>query len=167
MQLYDRLSGTKRGPSWAADDATLTRQLVEAFEGAHAHLKTYKVDEATGEAPGQKSGAAGVAVLLRGGRAIVAHTGDCRAVLGTLTGEFRELTAVDLTDDHKLETQCERDRIEGLGAFIKPAQHEPYFTPARVYADAADRRKGPVSGPTRAAPASLGRPFLTWAAGLS
>ena len=53
------------------------------------------------EKPGNKSGAAGVALLLRRGRAIVGHSGDCRAVLGTLDEEGTCVT-VNLTEDHKI-----------------------------------------------------------------
>jgi len=94
------------------------------------------------EKPGNKSGAAGVALLLRRGRAIVGHSGDCRAVLGTLDEEGK-CVAVNLTEDHKLENPGERERIEATGAWIKPAQEDPYFVPSRVYASRENRRLGP------------------------
>ena len=105
QQLYDRISGTRKGPKWggaAADHAQCSSQMVAAFEGAHEALRSFQVDEVSGEGPAHKSGACGVAVLLRQGEAIAAWTGDCRAVLGALD-EAGVLGAIELSTDHKLE----------------------------------------------------------------
>ena len=89
-----------------------------------------------------QSGAVGVMLLLRRGKMILGHAGDARAILGT-TDEGGKPTVVELTHDHKLEDEEERARIEGLGGWIRPHEDEPYFTPARVYADKSNPRKGP------------------------
>lgn len=136
-QIFEALSGEK----WGVPDTAISAQFVRAFEKAHAFMATYRVGD-DGVAPAQSSGAVGVAVVLRKGRALMAHAGDCRAILGTLD-ESGAGIVVDLTDDHKLETASERERIEATGAWIKPAEEEPYFSPARVYADQNNPKAGP------------------------
>ena len=79
-QLYERINTG----SWGGSDEQLAQQLVEAYEGAHAHTATFHVDEATGKGPAHESGAVGVGMLLRQGRAILSWCGDCRAILGEL-----------------------------------------------------------------------------------
>jgi len=81
-------------------------------------------------------------ILLRQGRAVMAHAGDCRAVLGTLDDDGR-LVSVDLTEDHKLELEHEKARIEATGAWIKPMEDGEFYAPARVYRDRNNRRLGP------------------------
>ena len=144
-QLYERISGSStKGPSWDSTlgDVTLSQQLTDAFEAAHSHLRTYLVDGTTGEVPGTMSGAAAVAMVLRQGRVLLAHSGDCRAVLGTHNAEGK-LVSVELTHDHKLENPEEKTRIEAAGGWIKPSEVEPYFAPARVYKDKKNRKLGP------------------------
>ena len=148
-QLYERISGcisgsSTKGPSWDSTlgDVTLSQQLTDAFEAAHSHLRTYLVDGTTGEVPGTTSGAAAVAMVLRQGRVLLAHSGDCRAVMGTHDAEGK-LVSVELTHDHKLENPEEKARIEAAGGWIKPSEVEPYFAPARVYKDKKNRRLGP------------------------
>eukprot|EP00325_Prymnesiales_sp_UTEX-LB-985_P021017 CAMPEP_0174718570 /NCGR_PEP_ID=MMETSP1094-20130205/29363_1 /TAXON_ID=156173 /ORGANISM="Chrysochromulina brevifilum, Strain UTEX LB 985" /LENGTH=348 /DNA_ID=CAMNT_0015918707 /DNA_START=195 /DNA_END=1242 /DNA_ORIENTATION=- len=141
QQLYDRLSGprAKARGFWGEDHLTLTAQMVSAFEGAHDTLRTFN-PHGLEEMPGQESGACGVALVLRKGKAILAHTGDCRAVMGTLD-EHGKYTALALTEDHKLETPNERERIEATGAYIKPASvQDGVFRPARVYVQEEDHR---------------------------
>ena len=147
QQMYDRIDAR----SWDASDETAAAQLISAFEGAHEHMRSYRVDAATGEAPAQQSGAVGVTMLLRRGRMMIAHAGDARAILGT-TGEDGSLLTVDLTADHKLELPEERARIEATGAYIRPGQETPYFKPSRVYVDAAN----PCAGPGLTMSRSLG-----------
>ena len=144
-QLYERISGSStKGPSWESSlgDVTLSQQLTDAFEAAHSHLRTYLVDGTTGEVPGTTSGAAAVAMVLRQGRVLLAHSGDCRAVMGTHDAEGK-LVSVELTHDHKLENPEEKARIEAAGGWIKPSEVEPYFAPARVYKDKKNRKLGP------------------------
>ena len=144
-QLYERISGSStKGPSWDSTlgDVTLSQQLTDAFEAAHSHLRTYLVDGTTGEVPGTTSGAAAVAMVLRQGRVLLAHSGDCRAVMGTHDAEGK-LVSVELTHDHKLENPEEKARIEAAGGWIKPSEVEPYFAPARVYKDKKNRKLGP------------------------
>ena len=87
-------------------------------------------------------------VVLRKGRLMMAHTGDCRAVLGTMVDSDegicgQALTAVDLTRDHSLEDSItEVPRILAAGAWVRPRVDDPY-TPARVYRDEHNLRKGP------------------------
>ena len=139
--LYERISACAWNTA-TLSDAQLEAQMVDAFEGAHEHVKTADVDAATGKVPADESGAVGVALLLRRGRMILAHAGDSRAIMGTL-GDGGEVQVVELTHDHKLEDPGERARIEATGAWIKPQQEQPYFVPARVYKDEKARHKGP------------------------
>ena len=69
---------------WGGGERRLTKQVIEAFEDAHLSLKLGPKDEASGALYGNESGACGVALLLRRRKMILAHVGDCRAVLGTL-----------------------------------------------------------------------------------
>lgn len=134
-QVYERITNC----SWDASklgESELSAQVVSAFEGAHEQVKTELAKESL------QSGAVGVMLLLRRGKMILGHAGDARAILGT-TDEGGKPTVVELTHDHKLEDEEERARIEGLGGWIRPHEDEPYFTPARVYADKSNPRKGP------------------------
>lgn len=144
-QLHERLSTR----TWAAPDAELTQHLVESFEGAHAQLARAPLGE-DGVAAGRESGAAAVVALLRRGHLLVAHAGDCRAVLGRAVdggggggGDGGGVTAVELTEDHTLEVPAEAARIAETGAWIRPRVDEPYFAPARLFFDATDPTKGP------------------------
>lgn len=148
-RLYARLTACEWGETHA--DEALTAQMTAAFEGVHDSMTDFMAEPGTkGKAAGE-SGAAGVVVILRRGRLLIAHAGDCRAVLGTLgvpsgaegTDQAKELIAVDLTHDHKLEDPKEATRIEACGGYIRPAQEEPYFAPSRVFADAKKFSKGP------------------------
>ena len=110
----------------------MTKQLVDSFEGAHHQLETTPWDDVSNAPCGTCSGACGVALLLRHRRFIIAHVGDCRAVLGTL-GNDGTLHHVELSKDHKLEDE-EAQRVLQTGAWIRPKMELPYFAPARVYA---------------------------------
>ncbi len=137
-ELNERI-GSK---GWAASERRLTKQLEDAFEGAHASLAHGPRDEATGQLHGRESGACGVALLLRRRTMMLAHVGDCRAVLGTLDEAAGKLVHVELTRDHKLQDE-EAQRVLATGAWIRPMVEQPYFMPARVYASQADPLRGP------------------------
>jgi serine/threonine protein phosphatase PrpC len=137
-------------------DATLAHQMALAFKRSHDALATFQLDPKTKQPAARESGAAAVVVILRRSRLIVAHAGDCRAVLGRLEPSSKhvavgeapgkvkfELTAVELTHDHKLETPEEAARIRSCGGFIRPAMEEPYYAPARVFKDLNKPSKGP------------------------
>ena len=119
----------------------LSAQMIGAFEEAHEGLKLFKVQE-DGTTPGDQSGAAGVAIVIASGYVMTGYCGDCRAIMGR-TGADGELETVELSHDHKLTHPMEEDRIIATGAYIRPEQQEPYFEPARVYADKDNPRKGP------------------------
>jgi len=119
----------------------MTKQLVDSFEGAHHQLETTPWDDVSNAPCGTCSGACGVALLLRHRRFIIAHVGDCRAVLGTL-GNDGTLHHVELSKDHKLEDE-EAQRVLQTGAWIRPKMELPYFAPARVYASQENPRGGP------------------------
>jgi len=142
-QLLRKLYAAVGAQWWGAPDGSVRTQLIAAFEGAHASLAVEPLDVQTGLPEGRESGASGVAVLLRAGRLITAHTGDCRAVLGSVIESSGQLEAVELTRDHKLEDVAEAKRILQTGAWIKPMLEEPFFSPARVYRD----QSRPVLGP--------------------
>ena len=142
-ELLSQVANRLVADHWKKEEAELTAQFVKAFEEAHHHMLTFQVDPATGMAPAQQSGAVGVAMVLRHGKACLAWAGDCRAIMGT-ADDAGQLVCVELTHDHKLEDGGEEQhRIEATGAFIRPTQEEPYFSPARVYADRTNPRKGP------------------------
>lgn len=139
-QLHKYIGGCEWG---GRSDDKVTKQLVDAFEGAHARLADFAIG-LDGKAAGDESGAAGVAVLLNAGRLVMAHVGDCRAVLGTRDVDDGKVVAVELTKDHKLEDHPrEVMRIHRAGSFIRPSQEVPYFLPARIFADKDNLRKGP------------------------
>jgi len=136
QQIFERITVC----NWSVSDEQITRQLEDAYTGAHEHMRTFALDE-KGEAPANCSGACGVSIILRRGRAIMAHAGDCRAVLVTVTDGMT--VGTDLTHDHKLELPAERERIEATGAYIRPGFDEPYFMPSRVYKSELNPRQGP------------------------
>ena len=141
VQVCDRMNEYV----WSGDDATNTALCVTAFEEAHESTKTFRVDPTTGKGPAHESGAVAVAVILRRGRLTMAWAGDCRAIMGTRDeAAGGALTCVELTKDHKLEDQgTEQHRIEATGAFIRPTVEEPYYSPARVFADRTNPKQGP------------------------
>lgn len=136
---------------WGGSERRLSRQLVEAFEGAHRSLfegpRATPTEAAGGEAKchelhGIESGACAVAVLFRNRRLLLAHVGDCRAVLGFLQEESGCLCELDLTKDHKLVDE-EAERVRRCGGWIRPMREAPYFQPPRVYAKQDDPSAGP------------------------
>jgi len=149
---------------WGGSERRLSRQLTDAFEGAHrslingptsevrvhVHGAVGSADLASGDLTGRRtatilhgteSGACAVVVLLRLRRLITAHAGDCRAVLGTLD-EAGSLYPHDLTRDHKLMDE-EAERVRKCGGWIRPMREEPFLEPARVYARQDNQRAGP------------------------
>lgn len=128
--------------AWGVDDVQAAQQFEDAFVSAHEHMRTYRVDPETGEAPAHESGAVGVAMVLRRGVAILAHAGDARAIIARADDDG-SVVAVNLTHDHKLDSPEELDRIEATGAYIRPGQEEPFFTPPRVYKSAMNPKLGP------------------------
>jgi len=72
----------------------------------------------------------------------VAHTGDCRAILGTTSSEG-ELEVTALTLDHKPDDPEEQRRIESYGGYVRPEQTEPYYNPSRVFANRSQPQLGP------------------------
>ena len=138
QQLHDQISKH----TWDGDEATCRSHCVNAFEHAHESVRTFEVDSATGVAPAMQSGAVGVAMVLRRGVVTMAWAGDSRAVMGTLD-DRGEVECIELSSDHKLEDAEERLRIEATGAYIRPTQEEPYYNPARVYADRSNPKRGP------------------------
>ena len=145
LQLHERIGAQAWGSTNAVGETALALQMVDAFEGAHRRLADFACDE-HGVSAGTQSGAAAVALLLRHGRLLLAHCGDCRAVLGTLAGDDEEsLHAVELTRDHKLDSSSpgEVERVLAAGAWIRPGRLEPYFLPPRVFADEHCLSKGP------------------------
>ena len=69
--------------SWGgeSEDAAADVQLTAAFEETQASLHEHYLP--SGTCPSARSGACAVLMVLRQARLSVAHTGDCRAVLGT------------------------------------------------------------------------------------
>lgn len=138
QQIFDRVNEYR----WGGTEEQVTAQFVAAFEGAHESCATFQVDRETHKWPAQESGAVGVAMVLRRGVAALAWSGDSRAIMGSLD-DTGDLGSIDLTQDHKLEDEPEMQRILATGAWIRPAQEEPYFTPARVYMSEHEKWKGP------------------------
>ena len=60
------------------------------------------------------SGTTAMAAAVLGRRLLVAHVGDCRAIL------CRNGRAVNLTTDHRPSTPSERSRIESMGGYVDP-----------------------------------------------
>ena len=134
VSMHERI-GSKR---WAAADrTTLEAQLVEAFEGAHAQLDGFALNE-KGVTAARESGAAAVALLICEGHLMMAHSGDCRAVLGTLTKRGMapsrassrssptvDLETIELTRDHKLDDDKESRRILSTGAWSESPARDP------------------------------------------
>jgi len=58
------------------------------------------------------SGTTALAALVLGTKLILGHVGDCRAIL------CRNGRPVDLTTDHRPESQAERNRISTAGGYI-------------------------------------------------
>ena len=145
-QLYEQLSAcawSTNAENGALSENAVASQLVSSFETAHSRLVDFEIDPTTQMAAGKESGAAAVVALLGRGRLTVAHSGDCRAVLGTMDTSSQKLKTVELTHDHKLEDPEEAKRLAACGAYVRPTIEEPYFSPARVYKDATKPSLGP------------------------
>jgi serine/threonine protein phosphatase PrpC len=73
---------------------------------------------------GDRSGACAVVALLRESQLLVAHCGDCRAVLAKEGGDGLLGEVLQLTSDHKPERPDEKARVEAAGGFVT-LQTEP------------------------------------------
>ena len=145
QKLLDQLVSWIGREQWQAaiSPAEISSRLVQSFEKSHASLASFALDAASGAPAANESGACAVALMLCAGRILVAHAGDCRAVLGS-EQEGVGLQCVELTIDHKLELEDEARRIQATGAWIRPMiATEDDYRPSRVYADRSDPRRGP------------------------
>jgi len=143
--------------SWGgeSEDAAADVQLTAAFEETQASLHEHYLP--SGTCPSARSGACAVLMVLRQARLSVAHTGDCRAVLGTFVDG--KLFAEDLTVDHSPGEAGEAARLEAFGAYVQKAKEKEtdgYFEPARLYRRDASRPGGRGTGPGLAMSRSLG-----------
>ena len=142
--------------SWGGADEEVTSQLIGAFEGTQEALKELRLPSDPELNPAVSSGVCAVCLVLRAGRLSLAHAGDCRAVLGSEShasgGHDASVAfdAIELTEDHAAEAEAER--LAAAGAMVRVARHEPYYEPARVYADL----ERPWQGPGLAMSRSLG-----------
>lgn len=146
--------------SWggAAEDGAVAAQLTAAFEDTQASLHDhYLPGGRTPICPAERSGACALLMVLRDARLSVAHTGDCRAVLGTFVDG--KLLAEALTVDHSPGEPNEAARLQAFGAYVqrgKEKETDGYFEPARLYRRDASRPSGRGSGPGLAMSRSLG-----------
>ena len=133
--------------SWDRAEEEVTAQLVAAFEGTQEALKEMRLPSEPELNPAFSSGVCAVCLVVRAGRLSVAHAGDCRAVLGAESHPSGGLDAsvafeaVELTEDHAIE--AEAARLAAAGAMVRGARYEPYYEPARAYADLARPWEGP------------------------
>jgi len=126
----------------AADPALA---LEEAFEATQDHLHLMLLQDEV-KVNARDSGACALVAYLQGGDLWVAGAGDCRALLGQRSSvEGSPLpTPVRLSNDHNVEVEEEKARIEGNGGWVMPMRlEEGEEVPARSY-----KRKGkPWLGP--------------------
>jgi serine/threonine protein phosphatase PrpC len=76
------------------------------------------------------SGSCAVAALVWGKELLIAHCGDCRAVLRTSEGE-----TIQLTKDHRASDPAERIRIETSGGVIIEDRVYGVLAPSRSFGD--------------------------------
>ena len=163
---------------------TRAASLTAAFETAQKALvvatsKEELLDpDSSRPVDASHSGACAIAVLLdtdpaadkssSTARLTIAHSGDCRAVIGTSAlpaaesptdvvggpiadekADTGKLRARELSEDHRPDAPEEKARIEAHGGWVRPqrgvrnSQGGEDFYPARVYASKANPRKGP------------------------
>ena len=83
------------------------------------------------------SGTCAVVAFVHNRELFVAGVGDCRCVLGTVSGEGNmdeTMSAIVLSTDHKCDLPTEKARIEAKGGYVRPAvDAEDDFVPARLY----------------------------------
>eukprot|EP00127_Corallochytrium_limacisporum_P006335 Clim_evm46s225 gene=Clim_evmTU46s225 len=112
----DQESAEKEGPNVSAEDAELEakgdpdHETSSSEEEEDIHLFPVGSEDETG--PGYESGTTAVAAIIREGVIYVANAGDSRAVL------CRGGTAIDLSFDHKPESEEETRRIERAGGKV-------------------------------------------------
>jgi len=137
------------------EDAAADAQLIAAFEETQASLHEHYLP--SGTCPSERSGACALLMVLRNARLSVAHTGDCRAVLGTFADG--KLFAEALTVDHSPGAASELARLEAFGAYVqqgKTQESHGYFEPARLFRRDDSRPGGKGAGPGLAMSRSLG-----------
>ncbi len=101
--------------SWGTDDeAVLAAGVVELDRRICAHLMSR----------GDRSGTCAVVALLREDDFLVAHCGDCRAVIAFEDDSGALESVLQLTRDHKPEQPEEKARVEAAGGFVT-LQTEP------------------------------------------
>jgi serine/threonine protein phosphatase PrpC len=101
---------------------------IESFPKVHKDLIAFCNQESI-QFDCTLSGCTGTLLTIRGPKLYVGHVGDSRAVLGRRLSPSK-LISVDLTVDHKPETEGERQRIENSGGEIKRLEGD---VPSRVF----------------------------------
>ena len=101
---------------------------IESFPKVHKDLIAH-CNQESAQFDCTLSGCTGTLLTIRGAKLYVGHVGDSRAVLGRRLSPDR-IISVDLTVDHKPETEGERQRIENSGGEVKRMEGD---VPSRVF----------------------------------
>jgi len=110
----------------------LGRVLVEAFKAAEGE---FIVEEALNK--GDNSGSCCVVSVISGREVVVAHVGDCRAVI------FCNGSVIELTKDHRAVDAKELARITNAGGFVKNGRVNGVLAPSRSFGDHDIKRLNP------------------------
>lgn len=120
----------------------LTKELKKNISPGHAFVEAYHA--ISSQLEDQESGATAVTFLIQGRELTVAHAGDARALLIRTDGWMQ------LTRDHRLEEDSERERIEQCGGIVR----HPYvmrgmqgLMPTRTLGDSYFKPVGVIATP--------------------
>lgn len=111
-------------------DEEYTKFLQESFKIIQNDLEAAKLDYAH-----SKSGACCSCMLISGNMVYLANVGNCRTVLGTTKTDGARVS-VDVSYDHTLENQRERERLNRASAKIgrgPPSSKDKILGPERIW----------------------------------
>jgi serine/threonine protein phosphatase PrpC len=137
--ITDRLRGELLGMSEGARAGAETGAPAGEAGASHALLGAFeRTDRALHAASGidiRHSGSTACTAQLAGDELLVANVGDSRAVLGRWEAGADAIVAIDLSQDHKPDSEGEYRRITRVGGRVAP-MHVPghgFVGPARVW----------------------------------